>query len=218
MSTTKPIVIALTGKPGVGKDTIADMLAPRHGFERIAFADTLRHEISEAWRIDQRVLTERATKEWPLPVLAIGMCSDTGFIRWCHEQDESLSDPRSPRWTMQNWGDYQRRFNPNHYADIVARKAFRQIGVGRSRIVVTDLRYPVELDALAPFCPTVIRVIRSNTTTLQTSTASHSSEQYSAIPATWELFNESDDLDKLRGTLVATLALAGVALEEGALA
>lgn len=218
MTAPKPIVIALTGRPGVGKDTIADLLAPTHGFERIAFADALRREICEAWRIDQRVLTERDTKEWPLPVLAVGMCSDTGFVRWCHEQGESLTDPRSPRWTMQTWGDYKRRFNPGHYADIVARWAFRQIGVGRSRIVVTDLRYPVEQEALAPFDVQVLRVIRTSRTQLQGSTAGHSSEQADAIRADWELFNESNDLEKLRSTLLATLALMGVVLEEGALA
>lgn len=218
MNAPKPIVIALTGKTGVGKDTIADLLAPAHGFERIAFADALRREICEAWRIDQRVLTERDTKEWPLPVLAVGMCSDTGFVRWCHEQGESLTDPRSPRWTMQNWGDYMRRFNPGHYADIVARWAFRQIGVGRSRIVVTDLRYPIELDAIAPFVPTVVRVLRNTSTALQASTANHSSEQYSAIPASCELVNEGNDKAKLHANLIATLALMGVAIEEGALA
>lgn len=218
MNTRNPIVIALTGKPGVGKDTIADLLAPSHGFERIAFADALRREICEAWLIDLRVLTERATKEWPLPVLAIGMCRDVGFISWCHEQGESLANPRSPRWVMQNWGDYKRRFNPGHYADIVARWAFRQVGVSRSRMVVTDLRYPIELEALTMFSPIVLRVIRSNATVLDESTAQHSSEQYSAIPATWELVNDGNDLDKLRSTLMATLALVGVALEEGALA
>ena len=218
MTAPKPIVIALTGKTGVGKDTIAELLAPAYGFERIAFADALRREICEAWRIDQGWLTDRETKEWPLPLLAVGMCSDTGFARWCMEQGESLTDPRSPRWTMQNWGDYMRRFNPGHYADIVARWAFRQIGVGRSRIVVTDLRYPIELDALAPFSPTVIRVQRTTGIELPPSTANHSSEQYSAIPATWVLDNEGDDKDKLRATLLATLALMGVAIEEGAAA
>lgn len=218
MNATTPIVIALTGRPGVGKDTIADLLAPRHGFERIAFADALRREICEAWHIDLRVLTERATKEWPLPVLAIGMCREVGFISWCHEQGERLAEPRSPRWIMQNWGDYKRRYNPGHYADIVARWAFRQIGVGRSRIVVTDLRYPVEFEALAPFQPTVIRVLRTTGTELEETTAHHSSEQYSAIPASCELVNEGHDKDKLHASLIATLALMGVAVEEGALA
>lgn len=105
-----------------------------------------------------------------------------------------------------------------HYADIVARWAFRKIGGRLTRMVVTDLRYHIELEALAPFNPTVIRVIRSQTTELQASTASHSSEQYSAIPATLELVNDGNDLHKLRSTLMATLALVGVALEEGALA
>lgn len=213
MNTHRPIVIALTGKPGVGKDTIADLLAPAHGFERIAFADALRREICEAWRIDQRWLTERDTKEWPLPLLAVGMSADTGFVRWCMEQGESLTEPRSPRWAMQNWGDYKRRLQPDYYAAIVARWVGRQIGVSRSRIVVTDLRYPIEHEALRHHGVKVLRVIRTSTTELQACTASHSSEQNSAIRADWELFNEGDDIEKLRATLMATLALMGVAIE-----
>ena len=218
MNTHHPIVIALTGKPGVGKDTIADLLAPAYGFERIAFADALRREICEAWRIDTRWLTERDTKEWPLPLLAVGMCADTSFVRWCMEQGESLTEPRSPRWTMQNWADYKRRLKPDHYAAIVARWIGRQIGVSRSRIVVTDLRHPVELDALQAYGVYVLRVIRTTSTELQACTASHSSEQHSAIRADGELLNEGDDIEKLRATLLATLALVGVAIEEGAVA
>ena len=114
MNSTKPIVIALTGKPGAGKDTIADMLSPSLGFQRIAFADALRREIAEAWRMPAAMLTDRPTKEWAVPIFAVGMCSDLGFMSWCHEQGESLSEPRSPRWVMQNWGDYKRRHAPDH--------------------------------------------------------------------------------------------------------
>jgi hypothetical protein len=178
---SRPIVVALTGKPGSGKDTLADLITPALGFQRIAFADALRREIAESWRLPISMLTDRATKEWSIPALAIGLCSDLGFLRWCHDQGLSLSEPRSARWVMQNWGDYQRRSNPAHYAQIVARWIQRQIGIGWTRFVVTDLRYPVEAEAIAIFGARTIRLHRDTTAELAQDTAAHSSENYDLL-------------------------------------
>ena len=102
----KPLIIALTGRPGAGKDSIADVLAPQQGFARIAFADALRREVCEAWRIDLRMLTDRPTKELELPALAAGMCSDPAFMRWVADGGDSLTAPRSPRWALQRWASF----------------------------------------------------------------------------------------------------------------
>lgn len=190
MANSRPCIIALTGKPDVGKDTVADLLSPQLGFARIAFADALRREVSEAWRIDQRMLTDRATKEWPIPALAVGMCSETGFIRWCAECQESLYEPRSPRWVLQHWATYQRRFEPDRYARIVARWVARQIGCGWNRIVISDLRDPIEAEALRPFGAKVVRVHRPGATSLAADTASHSSEQHHRLPAHADIVND----------------------------
>lgn len=186
----QPIVIALTGATGVGKDTVASLLSPQLGFARIAFADALRREISEAWRIDQRMLTDRITKEWPIPALAIGMCSETAFMSWCLESGESLHEARSPRWLLQNWGDYKRRFEPDRYARIVRQWIDRQIGNGWNRIVVTDLRYPLEEAALRPLGAKVVRVHRPDAKPLPTDTASHSSERHHTIQAHADIIND----------------------------
>ena len=67
---TRPLIVALTGHTDVGKDTIAGILSPQHGFGAIAFADALRREVSEAWRVDLRNLTDRAiTLSVPLGTL-----------------------------------------------------------------------------------------------------------------------------------------------------
>jgi hypothetical protein len=205
----KPIVIALTGKPGAGKDTIADMLSPEMGFQRIAFADALRREIAEAWRMPVAMLTDRPTKEWAVPIFAVGMCSDLGFMSWCHEQGESLSEPRSPRWVMQNWGDYKRRHAPDHYAQIVARWVNRKIGAGWTRFVVTDLRYPVEREALQAFDAKIIRVNRPTSAELSADTATHSSERYDLITP-HHVINNDQDIPQLAWSTLTVLNLLGV--------
>lgn len=185
-----PLIVALTGATCVGKDSIGDVLAPQQGFQRIAFADALRREISEAWRIDLRMLTDRPTKEWPLPALAAGMCSDPAFMRWCVDSGENLTDPRSARWAMQRWASFKRRFIPDYYARIVERWIGRQIGCGWNRIVVTDLRDPVEENMLRRLGAKVVRVHRPELASLPEDTAMHVSEQHHRIKADADILND----------------------------
>ena len=186
----KPLIIALTGKPGVGKDSIADVLAPQQGFARIAFADALRREVCEAWRIDVRMLTDRHTKELPLPAMAAGMCSAPAFMRWVSDGGDSLTEPRSPRWALQRWASFKRRFIPDYYARIVERWIGRQIGCGWDRIVVTDLRDPVEETMLRRLGVQVVRVHRPELAALPADTAMHVSEQHHRIQADADILND----------------------------
>ena len=186
----EPLIIALTGRPGVGKDSIGDVLAPQQGFARIAFADALRREVAEAWRIDLRMLTDRPTKELELPALAAGMCSDPAFMRWVADGGDSLTAPRSPRWALQRWASFKRRFMPDYYARIVERWIGRQLGSGWNRIVVTDLRDPVEEAMLRRLGAKVVRVHRPELAALPSDTAMHVSEQHHRIKADADILND----------------------------
>lgn len=142
-------LIALTGRAGAGKDSVAATLVRHLNYRSIAFADALRAEIAEAWRIDPRMLQDPATKEWDVPALAVGMCGQPEFVKWrVHAFDDDLQEARSPRWVMQRWGDWQRRAEPDHYARIVTRWLGQQVGAGWTRLVVTDVRFGNELDHL----------------------------------------------------------------------
>ena len=186
----EPLIIALTGRPGVGKDSIGDVLAPQQGFARIAFADALRREVAEAWRIDLRMLTDRPTKELELPALAAGMCSDPAFMRWVADGGDSLTAPRSPRWTLQRWASFKRQFTPDYYASIVERWIRRQLGSGWTRIVVTDLRDPVEEAMLRRLGAKVVRVHRPELAALPSDTAMRVSEQRHRIKADADILND----------------------------
>lgn len=186
----KPLIIALTGRPGAGKDSIADVLAPQQGFARIAFADALRREVAEAWRIDLRMLTDRPTKELELPALAAGMCSDPAFMRWVADGGDSLTAPRSPRWALQRWASFKRQFTPDYFARIVERWIRRQLGSGWTRIVVTDLRDPVEEAMLRRLGAKVVRVHRPELAAMPADTAMHVSEQHHRIKADADILND----------------------------
>lgn len=185
------VVVAFTGKAGSGKDSAATVLVNNCQFESIAFADALRREIASAWRIDERMLDHRPTKEFSIPALAVGMCSEPAFISWCFDADESLHEPRSPRWVMQHWADYQRRYRPTYYADIVTRSISRQASVGFRRFAITDLRDPVEEAALLALGVQLskVRVIGPISSALSADTANHSSERHQ-IEADFDLLND----------------------------
>lgn len=190
ISGTAPLIIALTGKTDVGKDSIGDVLAPQQGFARIAFADALRREVTEAWRIDARMLTHRPTKDTPIPALAAGMCCEPAFMHWCLDAGESLTAPRSARWALQWWATFQRRFIPDYYARIVERWIGRQMGCGWTRVVVTDLRDPVEEAMLLRLGAKVVRVHRPDAAALPADTAGHASEQHHRIQAHADIVND----------------------------
>ena len=165
-------------------------LFAQQGFARIAFADALRREVAEAWRIDLRMLTDRPTKELELPALAAGMCSDPAFMRWVADGGDSLTAPRSPRWALQRWASFKRQFTPDYFARIVERWIRRQLGSGWNRIVVTDLHDPVEEAMLRRLGAKVVRVHRPELAAMPADTAMHVSEQHHRIKADADILND----------------------------
>ncbi len=206
-------IVAFTGKPGTGKDSAAAVLVNHCRFQSIAFADALRLEISKVWRIDERMLTHRPTKELPLPALAVGMCNEPAFVSWCFESGESLHEPRSPRWVLQQWATYQRRYRPTYYADIVVRWLCREASLGFRRFAITDLRDPVEVAALAALGARlhIVRVHSQRASELQSETATHTSERY-ILGADFDLCNDHS-LDSLRETVLALPPVAALCAE-----
>lgn len=57
-----PIIIGLSGDPGVGKDTCADYLVDQYGFRKIAFADALRHALAQLNPLVNAVITPQGIR------------------------------------------------------------------------------------------------------------------------------------------------------------
>ena len=154
------VIIGLTGEAGAGKDSVAQALFGT-GFRAIAFADALRAEVAEAWRVDVRMLIDRVLKETPLPALAIGMCNSPGFLRWAVHRGYGLHEPRSARWLMQHWGtEYRRGQDPGYWLRIVQAWLRRQLGLGNRRLIVTDVRFANEAALLRALGGRIVRVHR----------------------------------------------------------
>lgn len=197
---TRLYLIGLTGQPGSGKDSCAEALR-RHGYESIAFADAVRAEIAQAWRIDQRMLSDRPTKEWPLPALAIGMCGDPHFLHWAVYNGHSLHEPRSARWLMQHWGtEYRRGQDPEYWVRIVERWVRTRAGVGRNHLVVTDVRMANEAALVRGLGGAIFRVHRPELASgLTAATIGHASEEQARLVQAAEVIHNDAGLDALPG-------------------
>lgn len=189
-TTQRPLLIGLTGNAGAGKDTVAQVLASA-GWQSIAFADALRWEVASSWRIDPRLLTDRATKEQPLACLCVGQVHDADWLRWCAVQGHNLMTPRSPRWAQQQWGSWRRAGDPHYWVRHVQMWVRTQQRRGAAGLVVTDVRFPNEAAAIQALGGHIVRVHRPGLPGLPADTARHESEQHTALPAAADIANDS---------------------------
>jgi hypothetical protein len=183
-------LIGLTGRPGSGKDSCAQALAA-HGFQAIAFADALRQEVAAAWRVDLRMLTDRATKETALPALAIGRCGERCFVEWAVFHGHSLHEPRSPRWVLQRWGtEFRRGQTPDYWVRQVEGWVAQRPGPSAAGVVITDVRMPNEAALVRQLGGHLLRVHRPDLPPMPPDTAGHDSEAHAALQVDGVIHND----------------------------
>lgn len=200
----QPMLIGLTGRPLAGKDTTAHILAAA-GFVSIAFADALRAELSWAWSVDPRLFTDRETKETPTDALAIQLCRDAGFLRLAAAQGWHAGAPRSPRWLMQRWGtDYRRGQRPDYWVMRVDHWVHAQRLAGRKQLVITDVRFQSEAEAIHRLGGWIVRVHRPGSAAMPAETAGHVSESHTELQAAVDIHNDGD-LEHLAAETVRAL-------------
>lgn len=180
MTTQHPFtLIGLTGLAGAGKDTVADTLREHCGAYTLAFADALRAEVANAFGVDMSTLTNRATKETPLPELALARCGEQSFVDRMvvhhlagmpHAGIEGelieLTAPRSPRQIMQWWGtEYRRAQNPRYWTEQTHRHIARVAQLySPPLIVLTDVRFDNEAAVVRTWYGQIWRIERPGQT------------------------------------------------------
>jgi hypothetical protein len=148
----KKKLIGLTGKARSGKDTAGKLLVMNHNFHRMAFADPLKEAMAATFGV--------AVEEFHC---------------------ETLKDEVEPHW------GYTRRFMLQHGADALREKFGQSLFIDRwvhgylkiaesENVVVTDVRYPAEAQAVRMMGGVIINIHRDGTG-LVGADSLHSSEQ-----------------------------------------
>ncbi len=143
-------LIGLSGKAGSGKDTVAKYLVEKYGFEAEWFARPLKLYIGGAiFGLEYHQL-------------------------WGKQEDKEKIDPRyglSPRQILQMAGMKLREIYPDIWVD----KLFDNI-VGLDRVVIPDVRYVNEVEAIHRAGGEVWRIDRDGAGASAVELASHASE------------------------------------------
>lgn len=138
------MIIGLSGYAQTGKDTIADYLVKNYGFTRVAFADPIREAI---YRLNPKI-SIADMRDVPLATAVDG-------LGW-----ESVKvDSSDARWLLQRMGTEVGRemFGENFWVDQAMKKASQY-----DKVVITDVRYPNELEAIKNASGQIWRVIKND--------------------------------------------------------
>ena len=141
------MIIGFVGFIGSGKDTAADYLVNFHGFRRDSFANTLKDAVAAVFGWD-RTLLEGRTKE---------------AREWREQVDpwwaERLGMPTlTPRWILQYWGTEVCR--QGFHDDIWIASLENKMRRTTDNIVISDVRFPNEINAIHGAGGRVVRVVR----------------------------------------------------------
>ena len=147
------MIIGLAGKARAGKDTVANILVAEHGYTRVAFADALK---DIAYQLNPLV---------PYGDTAERLVDLVDTQGW--DEAKSLYDVRA---FLQNLGVAVRQYDADFWV-----KAALRIHSGDENIVISDVRFPNELDAVLDAGGAVYRVVREGSGLTGTA-ASHPSE------------------------------------------
>ncbi|CAM5362956.1 hypothetical protein GCM10010329_85040 [Streptomyces spiroverticillatus] len=143
--------IALMGRAGSGKDTVARRLVERFQFTPVAVADPLRET---ALRLDP-IIGAESTPLGALPIRLSDLIRRYGWDRAKREYPEV-------RRTLQRFGEAIRTDDPDYWL----RMTLDKIGTADRwglPVVITDVRHPNEADSLRCAGALMVRIDRPGT-------------------------------------------------------
>lgn len=134
---TTQIVLLLSGWAGSGKDAAAALLVEEMGFERLAFADGLKEDVSRLHGIPLHVFHDRVSKDQPIE-----------------------GSNKTPRDLLLEHALTIRATDPDAYSRRVATHILNEPSQG-NRYVISDWRYKREYEHLHTILGSAVRLLRA---------------------------------------------------------
>lgn len=143
------MLVGVVGFQGSGKDTVGQFLIDSYGFQRDSFAKPLKDAVAAifGWCREMMEGQSRISREW-------------------REQEdqfwsEVLGHTVTPRWAMQHLGTnvIREHLHPDIWVLSMKRRVQDKLS-NKQKIVITDCRFPNEIQALRDLGGIIIRVVR----------------------------------------------------------
>lgn len=183
------MIVGIAGLMGVGKSTVGDILAARHGFQIVSMADALRRECRNLIRNQSYPL------DCPDDIKQILSQASIGDI------DAKPTSPAVRRLLQWYGSEYRRQQNPNYWVQQV--EPVLNHGLD---IAIPDIRFRNEMEMVHWHGGQVWLIQRDPGT--QDRHVRHHSEEFAVSNAPWDqiLENNGDlqELEKAVGELVAS--------------
>ena len=139
------MIIGISGYAQVGKDTVAAYLVEKYGFTRIAFADPIREAV---YRLNPKINIA--------DMRGVSLAVAVDGLGW----ENVKVDSQDARELLQRMGTEVGRemFGDNFWVDQAIKKASQY-----KDVVIADVRYPNELEAILGHSGAVWRVVKDGT-------------------------------------------------------
>lgn len=169
-------IIGITGHARSGKDTFAARLIEKHGYTKVAFADTLRDVLMET---DPSV-------DWCVDDDGEVMTFTLSEVMACNTYEFAKDNIPDVRRLLQNLGQAMRDLVDEN---IWVNAAMRRIEKIDGPVVVTDVRYPNEAEAIRAMGGEVVRVRRPGFDGVNDHASEHAMDDYNVDMV---VMNDSD--------------------------
>lgn len=171
------MIIGLVGYIGCGKGTVSDILVNDYGFSKFAFADSLKDAVSTIFGWERHLLE-----------------GDTEESREFREKIDpwwttKLGYEVTPRLILQKMGTEACRHG---IADNIWIAALERRIQGQDKVVVSDVRFPNEIDFIRSVGGVIVQVKRGPEPTTEEKAKMHISETaWSNVLANYLIHNDS---------------------------
>jgi hypothetical protein len=186
------MIIGLVGFIGAGKGTVRDTLVREHGYHGFAFADALKDAVASIFL-------------WPRGLLE----GDSEASRAFREKvdpwwSEKFGYDVTPRLMLQKMGTEACR---NNLSDNIWVSALEKRIQGYQDVVISDVRFPNEIDFIRSVGGKIIRVKRGDDPSLEAQQKMHVSETAWNYVVPDAIIDNNGTLNDLAGNIRTTLTM-----------
>ena len=154
----RPWIVGLSGKPGAGKDTVAELLAEEHGFLKISISDPIYDDVAKAFRVEKAWLQRRDVKDAPQLRLSASFCENAKMYNILQRDGHLTSTaPRIPRAVLQSWGDALLKDDADYLVNKARDRAMKAMEA-RQPVVITGVQKLADMQMVESLAGITVRV------------------------------------------------------------